>query len=79
MPNKEEDKQENLELSEKQIALVKLATLSAGLSTLFTMLITETDNRTSLKIVEKINDTMNQMDNLIMEELLEIDLTDKRN
>lgn len=78
MPNKEEDKQENLELSEKQIALVKLATLSAGLSTLFTMLITETDNRTSLRIVEKINDTMNQMDNLIMEELLELDLTDKR-
>ena len=78
MPNKEEDKQENLELSEKQIALIKLATLSAGLSTLFTMLITETDNRTSLRIVEKINDTMNQMDNLIMEELLEIDLTDKR-
>ena len=78
MPNKEDDKQENFELSEKQIALVKLATLSAGLSTLFTMLITETDNRTSLRIVEKINDTMNQMDNLIMEELLEIDLTDKR-
>lgn len=78
MPNKEEDKQENLELSEKQIALVKLATLSAGLSTLFTMLITETDNRTSLRIVEKINDTMNQIDNIIMEELLEIDLTDKR-
>ena len=78
MPNKEEDKQENLELSEKQIALIKLATLSAGLSTLFTILITETDNRTSLRIVEKINDTMNQMDNLIMEELLEIDLTDKR-
>lgn len=78
MPNKDDNKQENFDLSEKQVALVKLATLSAGLSTLFTMLITETDNRTSLKIVEKINDTMNQMDNLIMEELLEIDLTNKR-
>lgn len=78
MPKKEEDKQENFDLSEKQIALVKLATLSAGLSTLFTMLITETDDKTSLRIVEKINDTMNQMDNLIIEELLEIDLTNKR-
>lgn len=78
MPNKDDNKQENFDLSEKQVALVKLATLSAGLSTLFTMLITETDNRTSLKIVEKINDTMNQMDNLIMEELLEIDLTNQR-
>lgn len=79
MPKKEEEKQENFDLSEKQVALVKLATLSAGLSTLFTMLITETDNRTSIKIVEKINDTMNQIDNIIMEELLEIDLTNKRN
>lgn len=78
MPNKEDDKQENFELSEKQVALVKLATLSAGLSSLFTRLITETDDRMSLKIVEKINDTMNQIDNIIIEELLEIDLTNKR-
>jgi len=78
MPNKEEDKQENLELSEKQVALIKLATLSAGLSKLFTRLITEVDDAMSLKIVEKINETMALMDAIIEEELLELDLTDKR-
>jgi len=78
MPNKEEDKQENLELSEKQVALIKLATLSAGLSKLFTRLITEVDDAMSLKIVDKINETMALMDAIIEEELLELDLTDKR-
>ena len=78
MPNKEEEKQENFELSEKQVALVKLATLSAGLSKLFTRLITEVDDAMSLKIVEKINETMALIDVIIEEELLELDLTDKR-
>lgn len=78
MPNKDDNKQENLDLSEKQIALIKLATLSAGLSKLFTRLITELDDAMSLKIVEKINETMALMDAIIEEELLELDLTDKR-
>ena len=78
MPNKDDNKQDNLELSEKQLALVKLATLSAGLSKLFTRLITEVDDAMSLKIVEKINETMTLMDDIIEEELLELDLTDKR-
>lgn len=78
MPKKDDNKQENLDLSEKQLALIKLATLSAGLSKLFTRLITEVDDAMSLKIVEKINDTMALMDAIIEEELLEIDLTDKR-
>ena len=78
MPNKEEDKQENLELSEKQVALIKLATLSAGLSKLFTRVITAVDDAMSLKIVDKINETMALMYTIIEEELLELDLTDKR-
>jgi hypothetical protein len=41
-------------------------------------LITEVDDAMSLKIVEKINETMTLMDDIIEEELLELDLTDKR-
>lgn len=79
MPKKDDTKNAIVELSDQQIALVKLATLSAGLSHLFTSLITETNDDVSLKIVERINETMNQIDNLIMEDLLEIDLTKTRN
>ncbi len=52
-----------------------------GLNRLLTVLdgqITEVDDAMSLKIVEKINETMTLMDDIIEEELLELDLTDKR-
>jgi hypothetical protein len=79
MPNKEGDKQENFELSEKQIALVKLATLSLGLSNLFTALASESNNRNAKNIIERINSTLDTIDNIIMEDLLELDLTKTRN
>jgi hypothetical protein len=78
MPKKEEEKQKNFELSEKQIALVKLATLSLGLSNLFTSLASETNNQTAKKTIERINLTLDTIDNIIEEELLEIDLTTTR-
>jgi hypothetical protein len=78
MPNKEDDKQENFELSEKQIALVKLATLSLGLSNLFTALASEVDNKVAKKIIERINTTLDTIDNIIEEDLLEMDLTNRR-
>jgi hypothetical protein len=78
MPNKEGDKQENFELSEKQIALVKLATLSMGLSNLFTALASEVDNKVAKKIIERINTTLDTIDNIIEEDLLEMDLTKTR-
>jgi hypothetical protein len=78
MPKKEEEKQKNFELSEKQIALVKLATLSLGLSNLFTSLASETNNQTAKKTIERINITLDTIDNIIEEELLEIDLTNTR-
>jgi hypothetical protein len=78
MPKKEEEKQKNFELSEKQIALVKLATLSLGLSNLFTSLASETNNQTAKKMIERINITLDTIDNIIEEELLEIDLTTTR-
>ena len=78
MPKKEEEKQKNFELSEKQIALVKLATLSLGLSNLFTSLASETNNQTAKKTIERINITLDTIDNIIEEELLEIDLTTTR-
>jgi hypothetical protein len=78
MPNKEDDKQENFELSEKQIALVKLATLSLGLSNLFTALASEVSDRNAKKIIERINSTLDTIDNIIEEDLLEMDLTKTR-
>jgi hypothetical protein len=78
MPNKEDDKQENFELSEKQIALVKLATLSLGLSNLFTALASEVSDKAAKKIIERINSTLDTIDNIIEEDLLEMDLTKKR-
>jgi hypothetical protein len=78
MPNNEGDKQENFELSEKQLALVKLATLSLGLSNLFTALASEVDNHIAKKIIERINLTLDTIDNIIEEELLEMDLTKTR-
>ena len=78
MPKKEEEKQKNFELSEKQIALVKLATLSLGLSNLFTSLAGESNNQTAKKTIERINSTLDTIDNIIEEELLEIDLTNTR-
>ena len=78
MPNKEEDKQENFELSEKQLALVKLATLSLGLSNLFTSLASETNEEKSKDIINHIILTMEHIDTIIEEELLEMDLTKTR-
>jgi hypothetical protein len=78
MPNKDDDKQENFELSEKQLALVKLATLSLGLSNLFTALASEVDNKVAKKIIERINTTLDTIDNIIEEDLLEMDLTNRR-
>jgi hypothetical protein len=78
MPNKEDDKQENFELSEKQLALVKLATLSLGLSNLFTALASEVSDKAAKKIIERINSTLDTIDNIIEEDLLEMDLTKTR-
>ena len=78
MPNNADNKQDNLELSEKQLALVKLATLSLGLSNLFTSLASETDEKKSRSIIDHIVLTMEHMDTIIEEELLEMDLTTTR-
>lgn len=80
MPNKKDDNNENEEivLSELQLTYVKLATLSSGLSNLFTSLIYEGDTKIALNIIEKINDTMDLIDNVINEELIGIDLSSKR-
>ena len=78
MPNKEDDKQENYELSEKQLALVKLATISLGLSNLFTALASETDEAKSKSIIDHIVTAMEHIDTIIEEELLEMDLTKTR-
>ena len=78
MPNKDDDKQENFELSEKQLALVKLATLSLGLSNLFTALASEVSDKIAKKIIERINSTLDTIDNIIEEDLLEMDLTKTR-
>jgi hypothetical protein len=78
MPDNEGDKQENFELSEKQLALVKLATLSLGLSNLFTALASEFNDKVAKKIIERINTTLDTIDNIIEEELLEMDLTKTR-
>jgi hypothetical protein len=80
MAKEKDDKNATVEfeLSELQMTYVKLATLSSGLSSLFSRLITETDERTISKIVEKINSTMDTIDTIIEENLLELDLTSKR-
>ena len=78
MPNNEDNKQENFELSEKQLALVKLATLSLGLSNLFTALASEVNDKVAKKIIERINTTLDTIDNIIEEDLLEMDLTNRR-
>lgn len=78
MPNNADDKQENYELSEKQLALVKLATLSLGLSNLFTSLASETNEAKAKSIIDHIVLTMEHIDTIIEEELLELDLTKTR-
>ena len=78
MSKKEEDLKDNVELSEQQITLVKLATLSMGLSKLFTAIATETNISVVNSMIEKVNETMERIDNIILEELLELDLTRTR-
>jgi hypothetical protein len=78
MPNKDDNNKDNYELSEKQLALVKLATISLGLSNLFTSLASETDEVKSRMIIEKIVISMEHIDTIIEEELLEMDLTKTR-
>jgi hypothetical protein len=78
MPNKDDNNKDNYELSEKQLALVKLATISLGLSNLFTALASETDEVKSKMIIEKIVTSMEHIDTIIEEELLEMDLTKTR-
>ena len=78
MPNKDDNKQENYELSEKQLALVKLATISLGLSNLFTALASETDEVKARGIINHIIISMEHIDTIIEEELLEMDLTKTR-
>jgi hypothetical protein len=78
MPNKDDNKQENYELSEKQLALVKLATISLGLSNLFTALASETDEVKAKSIINHIIISMEHIDTIIEEELLEMDLTKTR-
>ena len=78
MPKKKEDLKDNVELSEQQITLVKLATLSMGLSKLFTAIATETNMNVVNSMIEKVNETMERIDNIILEELLELDLTRTR-
>lgn len=78
MSKKKEDLKDNVELSEQQITLVKLATLSMGLSKLFTAIATETNISVVNSMIEKVNETMERIDNIILEELLELDLTRTR-
>jgi hypothetical protein len=78
MPNKDDNNQDNYELSEKQLALVKLATISLGLSNLFTALASETDEVKARSIIDHIVISMEHIDTIIEEELLEMDLTKTR-
>jgi len=48
------------------------------LSNLFTALASEVDNNIAKKIIERINLTLDTIDNIIEEELLEMDLTKTR-
>jgi hypothetical protein len=78
MPNKDDNNKDNFELSEKQLALVKLATISLGLSNLFTSLASETDEVKAKSIIDHIVISMEHIDTIIEEELLEMDLTKTR-
>ncbi len=78
MPNKDDNNKDNFELSEKQLALVKLATISLGLSNLFTALASETDEVKAKSIIDHIVISMEHIDTIIEEELLEMDLTKTR-
>jgi predicted small metal-binding protein len=78
MPNKDDNNKDNYELSEKQLALVKLATISLGLSNLFTALASETDEVKAKSIIDHIVISMEHIDTIIEEELLEMDLTKTR-
>lgn len=78
MQNKDDNNKDNYELSEKQLALVKLATISLGLSNLFTSLASETDEVKARGIINHIIIAMEHIDTIIEEELLEMDLTKTR-
>lgn len=81
MKKKDENKEqkENQQPSEKQIALVRLSVLCVSLAEMFSTLIGIDDDKESILLVQKINNTLDTVDNIIEEELLEIDLTYKRN
>jgi hypothetical protein len=49
-----------------------------GLSKLFTAIATETNISVVNSMIEKVNETMERIDNIILEELLELDLTRTR-
>jgi hypothetical protein len=49
-----------------------------GLSKLFTAIATETNMNVVNSMIEKVNETMERIDNIILEELLELDLTRTR-
>jgi hypothetical protein len=73
------EQNEQVSPSEKQIALVKLSVLCVTLAEMFSTLIGVVDDKESVELVQKINNTLDTIDNIIEEELLEIDLTYKRN
>jgi hypothetical protein len=77
--NEMNEQNEQVSPSEKQIALVKLSVLCMTLSEMFSTLIGIVDDKESIRLVQKINNTLDTVDNIIEEELLEIDLTYKRN
>jgi hypothetical protein len=80
MPKKEEQKkeQEELSISDQQVALVKLSILASNLSGLFAELAKTQDTKEFKSLQEKIDNVMNQMDNIIIEELSGEDLTKVR-
>jgi hypothetical protein len=73
------EQNEQVSPSEKQIALVKLSVLCVTLAEMFSTLVGVVDDKESVELVQKINNTLDTIDNIIEEELLEIDLTYKRN
>jgi hypothetical protein len=77
--NEMNEQNEQVSPSEKQIALVKLSVLCMTLAEMFSTLIGIVDDKESIRLVQKINNTLDTVDNIIEEELLEIDLTYKRN
>jgi hypothetical protein len=48
------------------------------LSNLFTALASEVNDKVAKKIIERINTTLDTIDNIIEEDLLEMDLTNRR-